>query len=117
MAERRSRNDKFHAVSVQHTISIIIPALHEAPIINQTIESIFNLPYSGTLEVIVVDGSSELETASAIKREAVKKVFSKKGRAHQMNQGARSACGEILLFLHADTELPDNALNTISSAL
>lgn len=98
-------------------LSIIIPALNEAPTINRTIDSIFDLPYDGTFEVIVVDGSPERETTGAIRREDVKKVFSKKGRAHQMNMGALSACGEILLFLHADTELPDNALNTISSVL
>lgn len=102
---------------MKHTISIIIPALNEASTINRTIESIFSLPYSAAFEVIVVDGSPGCETTSAIKRDDVKKVFSKKGRAYQMNRGALSARGEILLFLHADTELPDNSLNTISLVL
>ncbi len=99
------------------SISIIIPVLHEGPIINQTIGNIFDLPYDGEVEVIVVDGSPDGETLSAIKKKEVRKIISKKGRAHQMNQGAVKACGDILLFLHADTELPENALNKISSVM
>ncbi len=102
---------------MKHGISIIIPALNEASIINRTIDNIFSLPYSGELEVIVVDGSPDRDTIDAIKKADVKKIFSEKGRAYQMNRGALNACGEILLFLHADTELPKSALNTISSVM
>lgn len=100
-----------------YRISIIIPVLHEEPIINLALGSIFDLPYDGEVEVIVVDGSPNGETLSAIEKNEVRKILSKKGRAHQMNQGAAKACGDILLFLHADTELPKNALNTISSVM
>ncbi len=100
-----------------YKISIIIPVLHEGPIINRAIGSIFDLPYDGEVEVIVVDGSPSGETLNAIEQNEVKKVISKKGRAQQMNQGAFNACGDILLFLHADTELPKNALNAISSVM
>jgi len=98
-------------------ISIIIPALHEGQIINRAIDNIFDLPYDGEVEVIVVDGSPYGETLSAIEKNEIRQILSKKGRAHQMNQGAVNACGDILLFLHADTELPKNALNTISSVM
>jgi rSAM/selenodomain-associated transferase 2 len=97
-------------------ISIIIPVLHEGPIINGAIGSIFDLTYAGEVEVIVVDGSPDGDTLSAIENNQVRKVRSEKGRSHQMNRGATNAHGDILLFLHADTELPKNALNTISSA-
>jgi len=96
------------------TISIIIPVLYEASIINRTIGGILNLPYDGKLEIIVVDGSPDGETLNAIGKNDIKKVISPKGRSYQMNRGALDAHGEILLFLHADTELPADALKTIS---
>jgi len=100
-----------------YSISIIIPVLNEEQIINRTLGSIFDLPYDGEVEVIVVDGSPHGETLSAIGNNEVLKIVSKKGRGHQMNQGAVNAGGDILLFLHADTELPKNALTVISSVL
>src|SRR5271157_1207165 len=102
---------------MKNRISIIIPVVNEASIINMTVDSIFSLPYDGEFEVIVVDGSPSRETIGAIRKVEVKKIFSEKGRARQMNRGALNACGEILLFLHADTELPKSALNTISSVM
>jgi len=85
-------------VHSNYSISIIIPVLHEESIINQAIGSIFDLPYDGEVEVIVVDGSPQGETLSVIQRNEVLKILSKKGRARQMNQGAVTACGDILLF-------------------
>ncbi len=108
---------KTQNIHINYRISIIIPTLHEGPIINQTIGSIFALPFDGEVEVIVVDGSPDGETLNTIRNNEVQKILSKKGRAHQMNKGAANARGEILLFLHADTELPENALNTISSVM
>jgi len=102
---------------MRHKISIIIPVLNEASIINQTISGIFNLQYDGELEVIVVDGSTDGETLNAIEKNNIRKIISQKGRPHQMNKGALNACGEILLFLHADTELPEGALHSISSVM
>ena len=100
-----------------HEISIIIPVLNEASIINRTIGDILNLPYDGKVEVIVVDGGPYGETLNAVEKNDLKKIISQKGRPCQMNEGARNACGEILLFLHADTELPSDALKTISSVM
>jgi len=98
-------------------ISVIIPVLNEAAIINQVIDGIYRLPYDRTVEIIVVDGSPGGETFNAIKINDVKKFVSRNGRSHQLNEGSLNARGEILLFLHADTELPQNALNAISSVL
>jgi rSAM/selenodomain-associated transferase 2 len=102
---------------MRHKISIIIPVLNEASIINRTIGNIIDLPYDGEFEVVVVDGSPFGETLRAIEKNDIRKILSQKGRPHQMNQGAINSCGEILLFLHADTELPKNALDTISSVM
>ena len=98
-------------------LSIIIPALNEADHINSQIEHIFNLAANKDFEIIVVDGSQRKDTINAIKNPEVIKTASEKGRARQMNTGADIARGDILLFLHADTRLPDSALEKIFSAL
>src|SRR4028118_244655 len=85
-------------------ISIIIPVLNEASKIKETLASLQN---ATAVEVIVVDGGSEDETV-ALARDCfgVQVLSSPPGRACQMNAGATSAAGDILLFLHADTRLP-----------
>jgi rSAM/selenodomain-associated transferase 2 len=68
-------------------------------------------------EILVVDGGSSDRTRDACVSLNVKVINSERGRARQMNCGARHASGEILLFLHADTRLPESALNDIGNAL
>jgi rSAM/selenodomain-associated transferase 2 len=93
--------------------SIIIPVLHEAAIINALLESLHQLQYQNPFEIIVVDGSKTQDTLQVIMDPKVKKITSLQGRGHQMNEGAKHASGEILIFLHADTFLPANALSLI----
>ncbi len=100
-----------------HSISIIIPVLNEVSIIQQAIDHIFSLPRDGELEVIVVDGSPDGETIRAIRNSDVKRISAGRGRSIQMNKGASAASREILLFLHADTTLPEDAFADISRAL
>lgn len=100
-----------------HSFSIIIPVLNESSIINQTIEHIYHIGSEFDREIIVVDGDMDGRTIKSIKREEVIKTVSRKGRGMQMNKGASVARGDILLFLHTDTELPEDAFRTISSAL
>jgi rSAM/selenodomain-associated transferase 2 len=102
---------------VSYSFSIILPVLNESSIINQTIEHIYRLGYGFDLEVIAVDGDKEGETVYSIKDERVIKVISPKGRGRQMNKGASVATGDILLFLHTDTELPQSAFRTISAVI
>jgi len=96
-------------------ISIIIPVLNESEGINNTIEHLNDLMKSTNApsEIIVVDGDHQGKTIAAIKNKSVIKAVGKTGRASQMNKGAELATGEIFLFLHADTRLPDNGLNLI----
>ena len=84
-------------------ISIIIPTLNEAPSIVQTLG---RLRQDGECELIVVDGGSADRTAELARLHADLVVTAPRGRARQMNTGAREARGEVLLFLHADTRLP-----------
>jgi len=101
-------------VKVALSLSIIIPCLNEAENIHACLSSI---PASPSIEIIVVDGGSSDETISIVKNfsSAIKIVHSDRGRAKQMNTGARYARGAVLLFLHADTIAPKDLLEKISS--
>jgi rSAM/selenodomain-associated transferase 2 len=98
-------------------ISIVIPVWNEVPIINHSVERILSLKYKGSFEIIVVDGSPGGKTVRSIREKSVKKFFAEKGRSRQMNEGACHAAGEILLFLHADTLLPECALGKIANVM
>ncbi|MGC2520218.1 MAG: TIGR04283 family arsenosugar biosynthesis glycosyltransferase [Burkholderiales bacterium] len=89
-------------------ISIIVPALNEAAGIAATLEALAPLRVRGH-EVIVVDGGSADGTQERARAAADRIVSAPRGRAGQMNAGAALARGEVLLFLHADTQLPGNA--------
>ena len=97
--------------------SIIVPVFHEGERINDLIESLNHLDSDGKTEIIVVDGSRECDTLGAIHSHQIVKISSEKGRSKQMNAGALVAKGEILIFLHADTELPARALKKIQSVM
>lgn len=98
-------------------VSIVIPVLHEQEIINDRLEQLKTLKNPPCFEAIVVDGSPTHETINAIHEKGVLKLSSAPGRGYQMNKGAEAATGDILLFLHADTSLPANALRCIEAAL
>lgn len=68
-------------------------------------------------QIVVVDGNGAQDTLKDVTFPAVKKIASIRGRGSQMNAGAREATGDILIFLHADTRLPDDALRLITAAL
>ena len=97
--------------------SIIVPAFHEGENINDLTECLNRLDSDMNREIIVVDGAQEKDTLGAIRNGKVIKLSSERGRAKQMNAGASAARGEILIFLHADTELPTHALKKIHSLL
>ncbi len=99
------------------TFSIIIPVLHEPTIINTLLDSLRQLEHDESFEIIVVDGSKTQDTLQVISDEAVKKYTCPQGRGRQMNEGAAHATGNVLVFLHADTFLPPDALSLIRSAL
>lgn len=99
-------------------ISIIIPVLNESAGINNTLEHLSGLIAINGLpaEIIVVDGDQDGKTIKAIKDDKVITAITKAQRARQMNHGAMLAKGKILLFLHADTLLPDDGLTLIAEA-
>jgi len=97
-------------------LSIIIPTLNEIENIEATLRPLQTLRAQGH-EIIVTDGGSEDTTVALATPLCDRLVHAPRGRALQMNEGARYACGNYLLFLHADSVLPDDAPGLISSAL
>lgn len=98
-------------------ISAIIPVFHEGEKINEIIDSIKAAAADVHYEIIVVDGDSACDTIEHISDQNVITLKAPRGRARQMNAGADRACGDILLFLHADTLLPPKAFPKIITAL
>ena len=88
------------------SLSIVIPVLNEANNIATCLSALQPLRQLGA-EVIVVDGHSEDNTVALVESGADQLINSQRGRARQMNAGAAVAQGKWLLFLHADTRLPE----------
>ena len=98
------------------TLSIVMPVLNETAHIAAALESLTPLRARGA-EVIAVDGGSRDGTAERAAPLADRVLTAPRGRAAQMNAGAAVARGDVLLFLHADTRLPENADISIRDAL
>ena len=94
-------------------LSVIVPVLDEAACIEATLAPL----RARGCEVIVVDGGSRDATKALAAPWADRVIDSPRGRAAQMNAGARAARGDTLLFLHADTLLPGNASDAIRAGL
>ena len=115
-------------MTVMATVSIIIPVLNEAGNLAHLFTNINKLNPKPQ-QVILVDGGSTDDSIDII-RSFINELMSyndckidwqmiesKAGRALQMNTGAALATAEILLFLHADTQLPIDAIESISEAM
>jgi len=89
-------------------ISIIIPTLNESAVIVDNLLALQSLREQG-VELIVVDGGSNDNTQSLAEPLVDRLLSSASGRAKQMNEGADQAQGCLLMFLHADCRLPENA--------
>jgi len=93
-----------------------VPVLNEAPGIRAALEALAPLRAHGH-EVIVADGGSEDGTPGLARPLCDRLVIAPRGRALQMNAGAREASGQVLVFLHSDTCLPPDASQVISDAM
>jgi len=97
-------------------ISLVIPVLNEASAIVAALAALAPMRMRGH-EVIVVDGGSEDGSRELAAPLADRTIVAPRGRARQMNAGAVAAGGEALVFLHADTRLPENADEMVLHAL
>ena len=98
-------------------ISVVIPVLNEGNQIGEILSALDNAAAGVPYEVIVVDGDPSGSTIQRIADPGIITITAGRGRARQMNAGAARASGEILLFLHADTRLPEKAFSSITGAL
>lgn len=103
-------------MTAQPPLSIIIPVLNEAAAIANALRALDTLRRRGA-EIIVVDGGSADDAAALVTPLADRVIASERGRATQMNAGAAVARGDVLLFLHADTQLPPDADRLILDGL
>jgi rSAM/selenodomain-associated transferase 2 len=103
-------------------ISVVIPTYNEEKALPKTLQALFSQP--GSFETILVDGGSTDRTRAVVADHisltqhsvlsTIQLITAPKGRASQMNAGAMEAKGEWLLFLHADTILPDGAIQRLN---
>lgn len=96
--------------------SVIIPTLNEASEIVTCLNKLRQFT-EHNLQVIVVDGGSCDRTVELARSLADQVYVTSRGRAVQMNKGASCADGDVLLFLHVDTHLPEHAFALIADAL
>ncbi|MCZ6688867.1 MAG: TIGR04283 family arsenosugar biosynthesis glycosyltransferase [Planctomycetota bacterium] len=95
-------------------ISVVIPVLDEEQILDDSLADLQR--QEGAKELIVVDGGSGDRSVEMARRHA-RVIQMGRGRARQMNRGAREAAGDILLFLHADCRLEPGALGAVRAAI
>lgn len=98
-------------------LSVIIPVFNEGKHLGATLSQLKNISHTDT-EILVIDGGSMDDTCAIANQAGVRVIASPvKGRAAQMNLGAREARGELLFFVHADTLVPEHYYTHISRAL
>lgn len=98
-------------------LSVVVPALNEARLIEACLQSVRAQDAPGVeVELVVVDGGSH-DGTPALAAPFARVITAPRGRASQMNAGARVTGGDVLLFLHGDTRLADGALAALRAAL
>jgi rSAM/selenodomain-associated transferase 2 len=97
-------------------VSIIMPVLNEAAGMADALAPLQGARDAG-VELIVVDGGSSDDTMRIAGGRCDQVLEAPRGRARQMNAGAARARGGILLFLHADTRLPENGVDALLRAV
>jgi len=113
-ASIRNENDGVHQLYPK--LSIIVPILNEIELLPELLAHLQQWQRKGC-EVLLVDGGSSDGSAEVAEAIGFTVLCSPRGRAKQMNAGAAKAKGTVLVFLHADTRLPENADQEIFHAI
>lgn len=108
--------DNGRIMAVQPWLSIVMPVLNEGDGLDAALQALQPWRQSGA-EVIVVDGGSTDPSLALAARGADQAVSAPRGRALQMNAGAALARADWLLFLHADTRLPEQGIERLRSLI
>lgn len=96
-------------------LSVIIPTLNEAQNLPATLQC---FRAAGIADVCIVDGGSTDGTVAGATASGFRvMIAAERGRAHQMNLGARASSGDVLLFMHGDTLVPERSLENLEAAL
>jgi rSAM/selenodomain-associated transferase 2 len=98
-------------------LAVVIPTLNEAQTLPLLLGNLGALEPLVALDIVVADGGSTDGTVACALAAGVRVVPAPRGRARQLNEGARAARGEWLLFLHADSRLPSDARRALCTAL
>ncbi len=93
-----------------------MPVLNEEAVLEEQLAHLVAQCAGHDCELLIVDGGSRDATVEIAQRRG-RVIPSARGRAAQMNAGASAATGEVLIFLHADTRLPNDAFTAIERAL
>ncbi len=107
-------HDSCVTIAPVRSLAVVIPALNEERRIGAAIESARR---AGACEIVVSDGGSTDETVAVARDHGAVVVATESIRGRQLNAGAAATTSDIVLFLHADTELPDDAAVLIESAV
>lgn len=99
---------RHHTYEEDPRLAIIVPILNEREGLETLLDHLETWRQRGA-EIIVVDGGSDDKSESLVEARGFPVIRSARGRATQMNTGARASKASLLLFLHADTRLPENA--------
>lgn len=97
-------------------VSVVLPVRNESAAVPALLTHLRRSVPDDRLELIVVDGGSTDGTAGTAGPLADRVIETRPGRAHQMHAGAAAATGDLLLFLHADTRLPQGWYDTLKNA-
>ncbi len=92
------------------SVSVVIPALDEAAALPRLLDAV-----RGADEIVVVDGGSRDDTVAVAEAGGARVVVAPRGRGTQLAAGAAAARGDVLWFVHADTGVPDGALDVLRS--
>ena len=95
------------------SVAVVVPTLNEEEAIQRYLPRLVGQAD----EVLVSDGGSSDSTTALAEQLGARVITGARGRGAQMNLGAQAARSQILLFLHADTRLPEGALESVKTAV